>query len=176
MSLLNLPTVENATGDVKKIFDEIQSIFGMVPNGIRQWSINPRALQAQWNSIKIVLSKDPEDQKLYTMIRYLVSDENSCTYCTGMNAAALINMFEVSQDELVQLQKDPASANLNEKHKAMLLFAIQSVKDADSVTDKDVEKLKFLGATEIEIFDVVHAASNMLVINTLFKTFKVQKD
>lgn len=176
MSLLILPTTQNATGEVKKIFDEMQEIFGMVPNGVRQWSANPQALQAQWEGIKNIMSKSQEEQKLHTMIRYLVSEESSCTYCIGFNAAMLINMFEVSQDELQQLQQNPSTASLNDKNKALLLLAMQSIKSPDSVSIEDIQTLKALGVTEIEMFDIVHEAAKMLVANTLFTTFKVQRD
>ena len=176
MSLLNLPTVENATGEIKEIFDEIQAAFGMVPNGVRQWSASPKALRSQWDNIKVRLSKDKENQKLHTIIRYLVSDESNCTYCTGFNAGMLINMFGISQDELVALQNDCSQAPLDKKNKALLVFAMKSIKDADSVNADDILTLNKLGISEQEMFDIVHAASHMLTVNTLFKTFKVAQD
>ena len=176
MSLLSIPTVEDSTGEVKEIFDEIQAAFGMVPNGIRSWSASPALLRNQWESIKVRLSKDQENQKLHAMIRYLASDEHGCTYCVGFNGGMLMNFYGVTQDQLVELQKNPASASLDEKNKALLLFAMQSIKDADSITAEEIALLKDLGISEEEIFETVHAASHMFVVNTLFKTFKVQQD
>lgn len=176
MSLLNTPTVENATGEVKEIFDEIQEAFGMIPNGITLWSASPNALRGQWDSIKVRMSKDQENQKLHTIIRYLVSGESDCTYCVGFNGGMLMNYYGVSQDELIAIKENPSDAPLDEKNKALLLFAMKSIKDADSVTKDDIALLKELGITEMEMFDIVHAASHMLVVNTLFKTFKVQQD
>ncbi len=176
MSLLNLPTKENATGEVKKIFDEMQSMLGMVPNGMKLWSANPKALQMQWAVMKAVMHKDKEEQKLYAMIRYLVSDKNSCSYCIGFNSTMLINIFGLSQDDLIELQKDPSTASLNPKNKALLLLAMQSVKDPDSVCEEDIKKLKHLGITEMEMFNIVHTVGKMMLVNTLFKAFKVQQD
>jgi len=176
MSLLNIPTVENATGDVKEIFEEIQGIFGMVPNGISIWAANPTALRDQWNHIKETMSKDKESQKLHTIIRYLVSEESNCTYCVGINGSMLMNKFNVSQNELTAMKDDPSSAPLNIKNKALLVFAMKAIKNADAVNSDDINKLKGLGINETEIFDIVHAASHMLVVDTLFKTFKVEED
>jgi len=176
MSLLNIPTLENATGEVKEIFEEIQAAFGMIPNGISVWSANPALLRLQWDSIKIRLSKDQENQKLHAIIRYLASDENECTYCVGFNGGMLMNYYDVSQEQLIEIQSSPASAPLDEKNKALLIFAMKSIKDSDAVSVKDIQLLKDLGITEEEIFEIVHAASHMTVINTLFKTFKVQQD
>jgi len=176
MSLLNTPTVENASGEVKAIYTEIQNAFGMVPNGIQLWSASPLAIRAQWEHIKANLSKDKDTQKLHAMIRYLVSDENSCQYCTGFNGGMLINMFGLSQDELLNLQKDPASANLEENNRALLVFAMKSIKNADGVNAEDINALKELDLTEEDIFEIVHSAAHMGVVNILFKTFKVEHD
>ena len=176
MSLLHIPTVKNATGEVKEIFEEIQSAFGMVPNGIRQWSANPYALKVQWEGIKRRLSQGKEEQILHAIIRYLMSSENHCAYCIGFNGAMLVNHYGLSQEDILALKKDPASAPLNDKNKVLLLFALQAISDADSVNQNDIEALKKKGISEMEIFDIVHAASHMFVVNTLFKTFNVEQD
>jgi len=176
MSLLNIPTVENATGEVKEIFEEIQSMIGMVPNGIRVWSASPEALKVQWSGIKKGFAKDAETVKLAAIIRYLMSNENECSYCIGFNGGMLMNMHNMSEDELLAMKKDPSTAPLGEKNKALLLFAMKSVKDADSVNADDIEALKKLSISEEEMFDIVKSASHMFVVNTLFKTFKVEQD
>ena len=176
MSLLNLPTVESATGETKEIFEEFQAAFGMLPNAIRLWSINPSLLRNLWNSIKALSSTSQENQKLYTFIRYLVADKGECEYCIGFNASLLINIFNIPQDELEVIRKDNSKVPLDTKHKALLLFAMQSIHDAESVNTKDIDAMKKLDISEREMFDIVHAASNMLVVNTLFKTFKLEHD
>ena len=176
MSLLHIPAEEEATEDVKKIFAEIESMIGRVPNGLKLWSVSPRALRAQWAGMKSILSRPKAEQKLYAIIRYLASEENGCTYCIGLNGGMLINYYGVTQDELIAMQKDPASAPLDEKNKALLLFAMKAIKDADSISANDIDTLTRLGISEEEMFNIVLAASHMFVVNTLFKTFKVEQD
>ena len=176
MSLLHIPSEENAPDEVKKIFTEMKSMIGSVPNGMKLWSISPRALRAQWAGIKSIMSRPQEEQKLYAMIRYLASDENGCTYCIGLNSGMLMNYYGVTQDELIAMQKDPASAPLDEKNKALLLFAMKAIKNADSVNAEDIALLSTLGVSEEEMINIVLAASHMFVVNTLFKTFKVEQD
>ena len=176
MSLLNIPTEENMTDEVKEIFDEMKCTIGIVPNSMKLWSVNPRALKAQWSGMKSIFSKNREDQKLYAIIRYLASNENSCTCCIGLNGSMLINFQGMTEDELITMQKDPSLAPLDKKNKALLVFAMKSIKDADSVNADDIEALKQLGISEMEMFNIVLAASHMFVVNTLFKTFKVEQD
>ena len=176
MSLLHIPPVEEASDDVKKIFAEIESTMGRIPNGLKLWSISPRALKAQWAGIKSIMSRPQDEQKLYAMIRYLASDENGCTYCIGLNGSMLINYYGVTQDELIAMQKAPSNAPLDKKNKALLIFAMKAIKNSDSVSANDIELLSKLGISEKEMFNIVLAASHMYVVNTLFKTFKVEQD
>lgn len=176
MSLLNIPTLQSAAGETKEIFEEVQRTIGMIPNGIRLWSASPDALKVQWNGIKAGFTKQPESIKLAAIIRYLMSNENDCTYCTGFNAGMLMNMHGMSQDELLAMKSDPSKAPLDERHKALLLFAIKAVRNADAVNAEDIEALKKLSISEEEIFEIVKSASHMFVVNTLFKTFKVEQD
>jgi len=176
MSLLHIPPVEEASDDVKKIFAEIESTMGRIPNGLKLWSISPRALKAQWAGIKSIMSRPQDEQKLYAMIRYLASDENGCTYCIGLNGSMLINYYGVTQDELIAMQKATSNAPLDKKNKALLIFAMKAIKNSDSVSANDIELLSKLGISEKEMFNIVLAASHMYVVNTLFKTFKVEQD
>ena len=176
MSLLHIPPVEEASDDVKKIFAEIESTMGCIPNGLKLWSISPRALKAQWAGIKSIMSRPQDEQKLYAMIRYLASDENGCTYCIGLNGSMLINYYGVTQDELIAMQKATSNAPLDKKNKALLIFAMKAIKNSDSVSANDIELLSKLGISEKEMFNIVLAASHMYVVNTLFKTFKVEQD
>ena len=176
MSLLKLPTQENATGEVKEIFLEVEALFSMVPNGLRLWSANPKALRLQWNHIKEVMSKDEDTQKLHALIRYLVSNKNGCEYCIGLNKGMLINFYAMKEEQINEIESDLNRAPLNEKNKALLSFAMKSVRNPESVNSEDLAQLKLLNISEIEMFDIAHAAAHMLVINTLFETFNVEAD
>ena len=176
MSLLKIATVETATGEVKEIFNEIQSAFGMVPNGIRLWSMNPERLKMAWDNIKELHSKDEDTQKLHTIIRYLISEAEDCKYCIGFNGNMLINIYGMSQDSLLEMSKNPSMAPLGNKNKALLLFALKAAENSDAVNIEDINALKELNISEKEMYDIVYYASQMHVVDTLFKTFKVQAD
>jgi uncharacterized peroxidase-related enzyme len=173
MSLLKTVEPNEAQGRVKKVYDEIQDTFGTIPDGIQLWSVNPKAVEAQWEHIKEVLSMDKDSQKLHTIIRYLMSESNGCEYCIGFNGGMLINMFGMSPQELQTMKEKPNTAPLNEKNKQLLLFALKAVKNAHAITSDDIAKLEDSGLTQTQIFDIVKSAAHMYVVNILFDTFKV---
>jgi len=176
MSLLKTVAVNEADGKVKEIYDEIQNTFGQIPNGIQLWSMDPKALEDQWSHIKETLSMDKDTQKLHTILRFLTAKDVDCKYCVGFNAGMLINMFGMNMDELEGMKKSPLQAPLNEKNKELLVFTLKALKNAHEVNSRDIEKLEKLGLNQMEIFDTVRRASHMLVVTTLFDTFKVEKD
>lgn len=176
MSLLNLPTQENATGEVKEIFDQAQEKFGIIFNGLRMWAVSPDKLSAQWKSMNKSMSKEPETVKMYTILRYILARRDECSYCISFNEGMLINMFGLDLDLVKSLNKDPLKSPLDDKHKALMTFALQAVIKPDSIEKKDMDSLKEFGVSEMEIFDVVYVASYTFVVNTLFETFNIEKD
>ena len=176
MSLLSLASVENSTGEVKEIFQKAQEQFGVLFNGLRIWAVSPEKLSAQWDAMSKTMAKDPQTVKMYTILRYILADKDECTYCIGINEGMLINMFGLDLELVENLQTNPLLAPLDNKHKALMTFALQAVTNPDSIGSKDINSLKEFGASEMEIFDVVYAASYTSVVNTLFKTFKIEKD
>ena len=176
MSLLNLPTAENATGEVKEIFDEAQEKFGVLLNGLRMWAVSPDKLSTQWENMNKNMSKGPETAKMYTILRYILANKDECHYCISVNESMLINMFDLDIELVNSLRKDPLKAPLDDKHKALMSFALQAVTNPGSIGIKDINSLKEFGASEMEIFDVVYVASYTFVLDTLLETFKIQKD
>lgn len=174
MSLLNTVEENVTTGVVNQVYDEIKTMFGGVPAGLKLWSFNPEALKGHWEEIKKSLASDIETQKFDTILRYIISEAQGCEYCVGFNAGMLINMFGMTQDELFSIVKEPSTAPLNDKHKALLLFALKVVGNSKEVNAEDIEKLKRLGITEKEIFDVAYSATHLVMSDTLLNTFKVQ--
>ncbi len=174
MSLLHVMEENVATGTVKEVYDEIKSVFGTVPTGLKLWSFNPEALKVHWEDIKKSMANDVETQKFDAIMRYLISEAEACEYCIGFNAGLLINMFGMTQEELLVTLKDPSVAPLNDKHKALLLFALKVVKTSKEVSAEDIEKLKALGISEQEIFNIAYTATHMVMSDTLLNTFKIK--
>ena len=176
MSLLNTINVKKAEGKVKEIYEEIEKSFGMIPNGIQLWSLNPRLLENQWNNIKETMAMDLDKQKLQTIIRFLVAEQDNCEYCIGFNKGMLINMYGFTNDEVNMIKNDPSTASLEEKNVALLIYALKTANDAHNSNKDDISKLEQLGCTHEEIFDCVYSVSYMKVVTTLFEAFKVEID
>ena len=174
MSLLQVTKVQEAQGEVKEIFNEVEKVFGVVTEGLSLWALNPEALKFQWNSIKEQMDNDMDTQKMYTLIRYIISEKNHCEYCIGLNGGMLINMYGMSEEELKEVADNLSVAKLTPKNEKLLAFALRSINEPQSIKQQDIDELRSLGLNDKEIFHLVLTASMMLVVNTLFHTFDVE--
>jgi uncharacterized peroxidase-related enzyme len=175
-SLLSFVETKDATGDVKKIYDEIKAAWGFVPIVLKQYSLSPELLKNQWEFYKITGKNKNFDDKMQTMMRMLIAGEHNCVYCVGFNEGMLLNMFKMPFEELKALKKDATTAKLDEKQKSMLLFILKSVNDPHKVDKTDIDALKKLGWTDKDIFEGVKLGTNMVSVSLLIDALKIQKD
>jgi len=174
MSLITIPSIESATGDVKAVYDEMLESWGVVPEPIKAFSHNPRLLRNSWEMYKIEAQNENFSPKMTTTMRMLIAESHACEFCIGFNKGMLMNLFEVGEDEIVALQKDPNSAKLDEKQKAMLLFMLKSTSTPHDVTKDDIEALKKLSWSEQDIMEGVNQAAHMVATALFIDTFKIQ--
>ena len=82
--MTNLLTEEAATGTAKEVYGEIKEAFGMIPNFFAaQGAVDEKWLELNWNREKqIMLSDGALDRKTKEIIAYVVSQMNSCEYCS----------------------------------------------------------------------------------------------
>ena len=86
-----------------EIYNEIQGMFGFVPNAIRLDSINPSHMARHWEGIKDSLGHETLSAKLFTLIRLLVSEATHCEYCVGLNAGILMQMHGMDQAAIARV-------------------------------------------------------------------------
>ncbi|MFK5985034.1 MAG: hypothetical protein QM479_06380 [Pseudomonadota bacterium] len=176
MSLLTTVSPENAQGTVAEVYNEINAVWKMVPSPIQLFSVSPELLKNQWEKYKYFDSQEIPSAKLNTMIRLLVSEETKCEYCIGFNSGMLMQMFDMSVEEVQQLKADPGTADLDEKEKMLLLFVLKAVDHAHDVSKQDVQNLRDTGLTDKQIFEAVNSGATMRAGNILFDAFKVEID
>ena len=174
MSLITLPTIETARGELKDIFDEIESMWGIVPEPIKALGLNPKILRNTWEMYKIMGENKDFSEKLVAMMRMLIAEKNNCEFCVGFNKGMLINMLGVPEGEIIALQKDPTSAKLEAKEKAMLLFMLKSTSTPHDVSKADVDGLKKVGWSETDIMEGVNQATHVVSTALFIDTFKIQ--
>ncbi len=176
MPLINTVTPEKASGQVAAVYGDIAKVFGRVPNGMQMFSPSPTLLAQQWESMGYYLNHPVLSFPLLAAIRMLVSQENDCHYCIGMNGGLLIQMGGWTAEQVAATKRDAASAPLSEKEQALLMFVLKTVAERQPVTRAEIDKLRKLGWNEADVLDAVAHGARNVAVDIVFNTFQIEND
>ena len=141
---------EDASGDVAEIYDVMREQFGYLPNLVRVFSLRPEAYRA-WLQLNGAV-KAP-DLRRYELATLAAARRLRSSYCALQHGKVLAQQF-LSFDEVPGLPE-----GLDDADRAVMELAEKVVDDATSVTQADIDRLRGLGLSDTEIFDVVIAAA-----------------
>ena len=176
-SLIPYTSVKEAKGEVKKVYDEVEKAFGMVPAPVQQHSVNPALLKNLWEMFKAE-SNPNFSQKLTAIMRMSVANvpKLECDYCIGFNESMLINMFKMDLKEIQAIKKDYRTAKLEPKDKKMLLFMVDSTTNPKDIDKAQMDELRKLGWSDRDIFDGLKMATQMVAMTLMVDTLKISRD
>ena len=108
-------------------------------------------------------------------IALLVSMENNCTMCVDVhkNIAKMLGMSEAQvEDTLGGID----AIDTDEKEKALLRLCLKAAsKESYKTTQEDIDDLKTMGWSELEILEAIRIAGYFNYINTLSNVFGLGK-
>lgn len=160
-------------GRVDAVLGAIKQHIGFIPDGLRLFSFSPALLESFVGNISYFNSGERLPPSLMAMIRYLVSWEAKCKFCIDMNEGFLSNMG-VDLEKVRAARNNPAAAPVAAKEKPLLMLALKSVSNPDSVDQADIQAAKAQGWSDRDIFDVVAQATSNRAFNTVLRTFNVE--
>jgi uncharacterized peroxidase-related enzyme len=163
-----LRTLEKAdiTEEVASIYEEIEKAFGRVPNIFKTYAHFPPLLRANWEKVRAVMMEGSLSRELKEAIALVVSDVNACRYCIAAHGLAL-QRLGFGRNRIDALLKDMKGAGFQPKEVKLLQLVQRSTRDANSVTDNDIEELRRLGWSEGEIVE----AQGVMELFTGFNKF-----
>ncbi len=154
ISRFPIPDIKTLPKDIKEQITSIQEKIGFVPNVFLTLSYRPdefRAFMAYHDALmerKSGLSKAEKE-----MIIVTTSNKNGCQYCVIAHGAILrVRM----KDPLVadQVAINYKKADISDRQKAMLKFALKVSNNSKSITNNDHKKLTKFGFSNDDIWDI----------------------
>jgi uncharacterized peroxidase-related enzyme len=176
MSIVQTVTPEQATGKVAAIYAQVEKNFGRVYQGFQMYSASPDLMEQLFQQNSYYMRHPTLGFGLLAMIRMLVSEQNDCAYCIGFNESMLINRGGLSVEQIAAMKRDPSSAPLSEKDKAMLLFVLKGTANAKSIEKADLDALRGLGWDDRDIVDGLYHGARNAAVDIMFDAFKVEND
>jgi len=153
--------------DFQKYFSICREKIGFVPNVLKAYAIKPQRLKTFANFYNELMLGESGLSKLEReMIAVVVSSINRCYYCLVAHGQAVRAMS--GDPELGEiLAINYRIADLSEKHQSMLQFTEKLTREPYKVSDADREKLKSIGFTESDIFDIFEVAAFFNMTNRM---------
>jgi len=134
----------------KEINDELQ--IGKIPNILKTTSIDPSIAKWFWEGVKIILLRDSSiPRTLKESIAVVVSNANSCNYCTHAHSM-LLQLMGFDDEKINDLKNN--FENFPEKEKAVLDYALKINNSANKTTSDDHKILTNLGYDDKQIVEI----------------------
>ena len=167
ISRLNVPAEDEVPDEVKELWARPLERLGFVPNVLRIFALRPKHLLAWWAYYDELLRGDSGLTKAQReMIAVVVSATNRCHYCVVSHSAALRKLTE-DPTLVEQLATGYKYAQLEERERAMLDFAVKLTEESHRCGDEDVDALREVGWNDEEIMDIAQVAAMFNFTNRL---------
>jgi uncharacterized peroxidase-related enzyme len=155
MSYIDTISLEDATGDVREMYERQQGAWGYVPNYAKSFSHRPEVM-ARWGKLLAELQR-PMDKQRLELITFAAAHELKHSSCSLAHGNALTPFF--SNEEICAISEGRAVESITEAEQEMMRFARQVARDASTVDASDVERLKDHGFSDAEVFDIAAVAA-----------------
>lgn len=156
MAFIKTIPVAEATGDVRRMYEQNQARFGYVPNFAKVFSSRPQVMDG-WAHLQKSI-RATMDLRRYELVTLAAARALRCSYCALAHGKVLESQF-FSTEDVTLIARGGEGSPLEPADAAIMAFAEKVVRQADAVTREDLEILRNHGLDDGEIFDVAAAAA-----------------
>ena len=154
ISRFPLPDLNTLPIDLQQLFQKISDKAGFVPNVFWVLAHRPKELRAFWAYHESLLRRKSGLSKgEREMIILATSAENRCLYCVVAHGA-ILRIYEKSSEISDEIATNYKKANITDRQKAMLDFAIKICNCSHDVCEEDFTRLHSLGFNDEDIWDI----------------------
>ncbi len=167
-SWLRVPERSETPEAVQTLFNKFEEKTGLIPNVARVFALTPEHF-LRWFKYYDFLMRNEESalsRKEREMIAVAVSAENRCEYCLASHGAYL---REIAGDPVLAdlLTHNYRRADLTERERALLDFAVAMTGESYEMTEEALEPLRALELSDETIFEAAQVAAMFNFTNRL---------
>ena len=155
MSFIEIIAPDDADGAVLDMYVRQQKHWGYVPNYAKSFSHRPEVM-ARWGRLLAEIRR-PLDDRTFELVTFAAAHELKHTSCSLAHGKALTPFF--SDEQIVAIAQGDDLDVLDEAEREMVRFSRQVARDASTVTQADVQRLKECGVDDATIFDIAATAA-----------------
>ena len=148
---------DEATGDIAALYEAEIASMGRVMEATQCWSARPDIIipvEALLHQIRDGFSLDLVD---FRLISFIAARSVPSSYCSHTHFKMLSGM--IGRETALAAYRDFRNAGLSERQVEMLAYAEKITRDASTITEQDIERLRSVGFSDLNIADIALAAS-----------------
>jgi len=155
LSFIETTPLNDAEGAVREMYERQQGAWGYVPNYAKSFSHRPEVM-ARWGKLLAELRR-PMDDRTFELITFAAAHEMKHTSCSLAHGNALTPFFSIEEICAIANQQPVDSVTAVEHE--MMRFSRKVARDASTITQADVQRLKDHGLNDADVFDVAATAA-----------------
>ncbi|MFV0260072.1 MAG: peroxidase-related enzyme [Acidimicrobiales bacterium] len=154
ISRFPVPKLDELPDDIRTMIETVQEKSGFVPNVFLALANRPDEFRAFFAHHDALMDRsDGLSKAERELIVVATSARNSCLYCVVAHGAIL--RIRSKRPFLAdQVATNPWKADLSERERHIVDFALRMVDDSASITDADLEAMRRHGFSDDEIWDI----------------------
>lgn len=174
MALIDTVSPDQAEGTMKEAYDMFLENIGVIPKPLEMMSASPAIFNQQLQKIHYFTNHPNLSFALLSHIRYLVSYNLNYSFCMDFNRH-LLKKQGLEDDDIKQMEADPAKSMLEAKEAAMLTFVVKAVKEPGAVKPEEIRQLKAMGWEDSDLVDALAHGANMIDHSIMMKVFQMDQ-
>jgi len=155
LSFIETTPLNDAEGAVREMYERQQGAWGYVPNYAKSFSHRPEVM-ARWGKLLAELRR-PMDDRTFEVITFAAAHEMKHTSCSLAHGNALTPFF--SNEEICAIANQQPVDSVTAVEHEMMRFSRKVARDASTITQADVQRLKDHGLNDADVFDVAATAA-----------------
>ena len=167
ISRFAVPELDDLPDDIRTMITEVQEKSGFIPNVFLALAHRPAEFRAFFDHHNALMDSEGGLSKAEReMIVVATSAQNGCLYCVIAHGAILRIR---SKNELLadQLAVNPWKADLSDRERYIMDFAMAVALDSASITNEDLDDMRAAGFTDGDIWDIGAIAAFFAMSNRL---------
>ena len=167
VSLFPLPDINKLPDDLKNKILEVQDKSGFIPNVFLALAHRPEEFRAFFYYHDALMNKESGISKgEREMIVVATSALNECLYCVVAHGA-ILRIREKNSLIADQLATNYKKADITDRQRAMLDFAVKVSRHANTISDEDIQALAQHGFSDQDVWDIGSIAAFFALSNRL---------
>ena len=170
ISRFDVPDLDDLPDDIRDTILGVQEKAGFVPNVFLAFARRPAEFRAFFAFHDALMESDEGLSKAEReMIVVATSAENQCLYCV-VSHGAILRIRAKNPLIADQVATNPVKADLTERERHIVDFALMVANDSADITDDDLADMRDKGFTDDEIWDI-GAITSLFALSNRYANF-----